>query len=260
MKHFIDVKNISHRFRHQDNNHQWQQVLDDVSFHINQGECFGIIGESGSGKSTLSHILLGLIKPWKGQIQFNGTPQYSKRYFWLRQSIATIPVSAVFQDYTSSANPLFTVEKIIDEPLRKLHPCRSTQQRRREITQLLDYVGLSVSLLDLYPHQLSGGQMQRVCIARAIANKPKFILLDEAVSALDVSIQVQVLDLLIALQNEFNLTYLFISHDLAAVTYLCQRLLFLQSGKIIETVDNLTQLGQVKHPYSQSILNAVLEF
>lgn len=260
MEHFIKVENIYHRFRQQENHNQWQQVLHDVSFHINQGECFGIVGESGSGKSTLGRILLGLIKPWKGRILFNGDQQYTKTRFWQRQLLSTIPVSAVFQDYTSSANPTFTIEQIIDEPLRGIIPRLSRQQRRQEIMQLLDYVGLSLSLLEHYPYQLSGGQMQRICIARAIANKPQFILLDEAVSALDVSVQVQLLDLLKDLQKELNLTYLFISHDLTAITYLCQRLLFLKSGKLIESVNDLTQLSQVTQSYSKRILNAVLEF
>jgi nickel transport system ATP-binding protein len=233
-------------------------VLNGVSFSLAQGECLGIIGESGSGKSTLARVLLGLEKPDSGTVLFHEQPLYahalSRRQRTLRRHI-----SVVFQDYASSVNPHLTVADTIAEPLY-IHERLAKSEINRRVIDLLDKVGLSGDFVGRYPHQLSGGQLQRVCIARAIACRPQFIILDEAVSSLDVSVQVQILDLLKRLQQEMNLSYLFITHDLTAVTYLCQRVCFFADGRIVERVDSIDQLGQVKQEYSKRLLNAVMDF
>ena len=231
-----------------------KSVLKRVSLSLSHGECLGLIGESGSGKSTLGRIVIGIEPPDRGEVMFEGRNIYkSGGSDWRRK------ISAVFQDYTSSVNPRFQVEKIIAEPMY-IHSIAHSIEAMDKITYLLEKVGLSGDYLKRYPHELSGGQLQRVCIARAIATHPAFILLDEPVSSLDVSIQVQVMDLLASLKEEFNLSYLFISHDLAAVTYLCDRALFFAEGEIVEEVGRMTELGQVKAAYSRKLLHSVLDF
>ncbi|KAA8999396.1 ABC transporter ATP-binding protein [Affinibrenneria salicis] len=258
MSTLIDVRGVHHRYRRQDGVSGWLPVLNDVSFSVRSGECLGIVGESGSGKSTLGRILLGLEAPWQGSVTLGGQPLYAARRFWRRTPPQT-RVSAVFQDYTSSANPLMNVLNIIAEPLLT-QGVRQRDEVRRRVSELLRQVGLTESFGERFPHQLSGGQMQRVCIARAIASQPRFIVLDEAVSALDVTVQVQIMDLLLELGQRLGLTWLFISHDLMAVTYLCQRVIFLQQGRVIEQVDDMAELGQVQHPWAQNLLRAVMEF
>ncbi len=258
MSMLVEVCDVHHGYRRQDGG-KWQPVLNGVSFNIQTGECMGIIGESGSGKSTLGRILLGLEAPKSGIVTLASQPLYTPRRFWQRPRRKSVRISAVFQDYTSSANPFMTVLNIVAEPLR-IQGIRRSDEIRRQVTVLLELVGLTGDFCGSLPHQLSGGQMQRVCIARAIACQPQFIVLDEAVSALDVSVQVQILDLLIVLRQQLGLTYLFISHDLTAVAYLCQRVIFLQHGKIIERVDDIATLGQVQHPYAQNLLQAVMDF
>lgn len=232
-------------------------ILDDVSFQVRAGEGVGIVGESGSGKSTLSRILLGLEAPRRGEVKLAGQVLYTGRRNGRPVSLP-LPVSAVFQDYASSVNPVMTIERIIAEPLRLQRLCPDRVVMRSQVNRLLEQVGLSASLCQRFPHQLSGGQMQRVCIARALASTPQLIVLDEAVSALDMTIQVQILDLLAELQQRHGLTYLFISHDVAAITYLCQRVLFLAQGRIVEQVDDIHALHQVRHPMACRLLDAVV--
>ncbi|KFX04082.1 peptide ABC transporter ATP-binding protein [Pectobacterium betavasculorum] len=254
----VDVAQLSHGYL-AENDGKWRPVLHDISFHVRLGECLGIIGESGSGKSTLGRLLLGLETPNSGCVTLAGLPIGTPRRFWSCRRHAQPRVSAVFQDYTSSANPAMTIREIVAEPLRVRGVTRR-EDIRLQVAALLEQVGLASDLSERFPHQLSGGQMQRVCIARAIACQPAFIVLDEAVSALDVSVQLQVLDLLVELRERLGLTYLFISHDLAAIAYLCQRVIFLQSGRIIERVDDMKLLGQVQHPYAQKLLQSVMTF
>lgn len=223
-----------------------KHVLKGVSLNIKEGECLGIIGESGSGKSTLGKAILGLEKFQKGSIKFNGS---INRKEWQNK------MDVVFQDYTTSVNPRFKVIDIISEPL--LGENLSRENLKNKIIGLLKQVGLNEDHLYRYPHELSGGQLQRVCIARAISRQPKFILLDEAISSLDVSVQVQILDLLIELKDKHKLSYLFITHDLTAVTYICDRVLFFKEGQIVERFDKLSDLKYVKHEYSKSLLNAI---
>lgn len=220
-----------------------QEVLKGISFSMVEGECLGIIGESGSGKSTLGRLILGLEKPDSGSIEFLGKKD--------RKSFKS-KTSVVFQDYTSSVNPRFRVLSIISEPLHQTK--LSKQQRYQKVVTLLEKVGLSEGFIYRFPHELSGGQLQRICIARAIATNPKFLLLDEAVSSLDVSVQVQVLDLLIKLKESEKLSYLFITHDLLTVTYICNRIIFFKEGKIIEQVNDISELKNIKNSYSKALL------
>lgn len=236
-------------------NKKTNNVLKGVSLKLQEGECLGIIGESGSGKSTLGRAILGVEKPDKGSVILCGEDLYKSKNADLRSNL-----SAVFQDYTSSVNPRFKVFDIIAEPLRNLKKVKDNELKDT-VRSLLDKVGLcGECFLERYPHELSGGQLQRVCIARAIACKPKFILLDEAISSLDVSTQVQILDLLVDLKNEFNLSYIFITHDLTAITYICDRVLFFKEGNIVEEISKIEELKNVKHEYSKALLNSVIEF
>lgn len=246
---FLQVQDINKSYK-KHGKREKQQVLKEIDFAIREGECVGLVGESGSGKSTLSRLILGLEKPDSGKILIENLNV--KR--WIKENQGKM--SVVFQDYTSSVNPNFTVKEIILEPLKAL----GKKENLDKITEdLLDKVGLAIDLLDRYPHELSGGQLQRVCIARAISTKPKFIVLDEAISSLDVSIQAQVLELLRDLKDELNITYLFIAHDLQAVTYLCDRIIFLYRGEVVENIHSLN-LAHVKNSYVKKLLNSVIPF
>ncbi|CAH0526084.1 ABC transporter ATP-binding protein [Vibrio hippocampi] len=243
----IDIKAVTKSFK---TDNSWlfsttQQVINGVSLTINYGECVGIVGESGSGKSTLGKLILGLEPVDSGEIVFNDE---------LASLSTHKALSVVFQDYNTSVNPRLTVKEIINEPLIKEK--LSKKQRQTLLEELLFEVGLSADMLTRYPHQLSGGQLQRVCIARAIAPNPKFILLDEAVSSLDVSVQVQILELLARLKQQRGIAYLFITHDIAVASYLCDRLMFFKDGMIVERVEDMRQLTQVKDPYTQQLLAA----
>lgn len=218
-----------------------KDVLKDVSFTMEKGKCIGLIGESGSGKSTLGRIILGIEKPSSGEILLEKNTK----------------ISVVFQDYTSSVNPSYKVKDIIEEALSAI--VKNSKEREKEIINLLDKVGLNETFINRYPHELSGGQLQRVCIARAIAIKPDFILLDEAVSSLDINVQVQILDLLKKLKIEDNLSYLFITHDLMTITYLCDNVIFFKDGKIVEEINDVSKLNKIKNDYSKELFNAVKE-
>ncbi|MGP7817084.1 ABC transporter ATP-binding protein [Niallia sp. 01092] len=222
-------------------------VLKGIDFSIQKGECVGLLGESGSGKSTLSRILLGLEKAKKGSVMIEGEP-ISK---WLKKNRGKM--SVVFQDYTSSVNPGFMIKDIIAEPLIAIGDNQNLPER---ITALLEKVGLPISLLEKYPHELSGGQLQRVCIARAISTHPAFIVFDEALSSLDVSVQSQILDLLHELKKEMNMTYLFIAHDIEAVVNLCDRILFLYKGQMVEDAAH-DQLMNIKNEYARRLIGSV---
>ena len=229
-----------------------KQVLKGVTFQMRRGECVGLIGESGSGKSTLGRVISGTARPEIGLVRLMGTDIY--RGTWGRSAKNLHgKVSIVFQDYNSSVNPFFRVRDILAESIRNMD-----ESSRPALAALLEEVRLPASYLARRPHELSGGELQRVCIARALAARPPLIILDEAVSSLDVSVQFQVLQLLKKLKEEHGLSYLFISHDLAAVTYLCDRILFFNEGRIIERVDALEGLTRVRNPYSRQLLGAVL--
>lgn len=238
-----------------------QTVLNGVSIKLKRGECLGIIGESGSGKSTLGKVILGLHKPEKGDVIIDGMKLYGKKY---KMKNIRYDISVVFQDYVSSVNPRFTVMSALDEAIN-VHIINTGEKldkinRRNMAIELLNNVGLNESFLSRYPHELSGGQLQRVCIARAVAIHPKVILLDEAVSSLDVSTQTQVMDYLIKLRKIYQFSYIFITHDLSTITYLCDRVLFFNNGNIIEEIENIKDLNHVKTDYAKELLNSVKTF
>ncbi|KGR76976.1 ABC transporter ATP-binding protein [Ureibacillus sinduriensis] len=226
-----------------------RKILEDVSFECSQGECLGIIGESGSGKSTLGRLLIGIERPERGSIMINGESIFKRKN---RKS----KISVVFQDYRSSINPFFTVEDAILEPLRAIN---IEENLAVIIDKLLIQVGLSPSYKHKYPHELSGGEAQRVCIARAISTEPSYILFDEAISSLDVSIQLQILDLLKELKNSYKMGYIFITHDIQAATYICDRLLIFKDGRVQETIPT-KDLHLVESPYAKKLLKNLILF
>lgn len=234
-------------------------VLNDVSLSLEQGKCLGIIGESGSGKSTLGRIITGIEKADSGVVEFEGKNIHQKE-----NKDAKNDISVVFQNYVSSVNPRFSVAQIIAEPLiisSQVNKNKIDKKKiNEEVEKLIKIVGLSEEFLERFPNELSGGQLQRVCIARAIVTKPKFILLDEAVSSLDVSTQVEILDLLQKLKKEYNLSYIFITHDLLTITYICDSVIFFKDGKIEEKINDIRNLKNIKKDYSRRLLEAVIEF
>ena len=251
--------NVSFKSECQDKifGHTRHQVLFDVSLHVKKGTCLGILGESGSGKSTIGRVLCGLLKPDSGKALLEGESIYGSRKG--RRKLQD-KLSIVFQDYTTSANPRFSVKDIIGEGLM-VREWREEKRvdRRKEAERLLTLVGLDESFLDRYPHELSGGQLQRVCIARAVATKPEVILLDEAISSLDAHTQVQVMDLLQFLKEKLGLTYIFITHDLTSITYLCDDVLFLYGGRVTEYLP-VKRIGKTSDPYAKALLRSSVTF
>ncbi|ANY70044.1 peptide ABC transporter ATP-binding protein [Paenibacillus sp. BIHB 4019] len=225
-----------------------QQVLTDISFECGQGECLGIIGESGSGKSTLGRLLLGLEKPDSGTILFEGNNVEDRR---ARRG----QISAVFQDYSSSINPFYTVEQALMEPLKQQRRGRFEAQDKMDL--LLQQVGLNPSYRKKYPHELSGGEAQRICIARAVATEPKCIVFDEAISSLDGSVQMQVLELLKSLRKIYNMAYIFITHDIQAAAYICDKVLMMRNGRIEEMV-HIEQIKDVQSAYARRLLQMII--
>lgn len=233
------------------------QVLFDVSLKVSQGTCLGILGESGSGKSTLGRVICGLLKPDTGEVKIQDVSVYASRNG--RKNLQK-RLSIVFQDYTTSANPRFRVKEIIAEGLAARERNQKIRLNRlEEINRLLEFVGLNSSYANRYPHELSGGQLQRVCIARAVACQPEIILFDEAISSLDAHTQIQIMDLLHDLKEKLGLTYIFITHDLTSVTYLCDDVLFLYHGRITEHIP-VSRIAETKDDYARKLLASIIEF
>jgi oligopeptide transport system ATP-binding protein len=234
--------------------HPPTRAVIDISFAIARGRSFGLVGETGSGKSTVGRCVAGLIPPTGGQIWFGGE-NLAQRAPAARGS-ARRSIQMVFQDAGASLNPRMTVFDIVEEPLAVIGSENSTE-RRRHVEAMLESVGLTRAHGGRYPHQLSGGQRQRVAIARAIITKPDLVVCDEPISALDVSVQAQVINLLRELQARFGLTYLFIAHGLAAVRHVCDDVGVMYLGRLVEVADSDTLFRFPKHPYTQALLSAV---
>ena len=229
------------------------KAVDDVSFTINKGETLGLVGESGCGKTTVGRTILHLYKPTAGEVIFDGKPIKSKQDIQEFRKKATM----VFQDPYSSLNPRMTVSDIVGEPL-DVHKLYSSKQERAErILELMGHVGLNSEHASRYAHEFSGGQRQRIGIARALAVNPEFIVCDEPVSALDVSIQAQVINMFDDLQEKLGLTYLFIAHDLLVVRHISDRIAVMYLGKMVELAEANEIYNHPLHPYSQSLLSAV---
>ncbi len=230
------------------------KAVDDVSFHVNQSETLGLVGESGCGKTTVGRSLLRLIEPTAGKVTFGGQDVLGLNGPDMRQMRRKMQI--IFQDPYSSLNPRMTVLDIVGEALT-IHGIAKGREREQRVKQLLERTGLSSRYVNRYPHEFSGGQRQRIGIARALALNPEFIVCDEAVSALDVSVQAQVINLLMDLREEFGLAYLFIAHDLSVVRHISDRIAVMYLGEIVETATADDLFAKPLHPYTQALLSAV---
>ncbi|MFS0645920.1 ABC transporter ATP-binding protein [Siminovitchia sp. 179-K 8D1 HS] len=231
------------------------RAVDDVSFQVYEGESFGVVGESGCGKSTTGRVILRLLDPTSGTVYFQGknlAEVSEKEMRMLRKDIQII-----FQDPFASLNPRMRVKHIIEEPLVNFNIVQGKENIRKKVEEIAEQVGLTKKQIERYPHEFSGGQRQRIGIARALASKPKLIIADEPVSALDVSIQSQVLNLLTRLQKEHGFTFIFISHDLSVVKHFCDRICVMYLGQIVEVANKNDLYKEPLHPYSQALLSAI---
>ena len=236
---------------------QYLNAVSDVSFTIKRGEVFGLVGESGCGKSTTGRLLLQLTRPTSGQVYFDGQDLSRMKSRQLKAIRARMQM--VFQDPYASFDPRQTILSAVGEPLVIYKRVKTKQEKIQQVTELLENVGLNPDAMYKFPHEFSGGQRQRIGIARALALHPDFIVADEPVSALDVSVQAQVLNLLLEMKEKFGLTYLFISHDLAVILNVCDRVGVMYLGRIVEMADKKTLFSQPLHPYTQALLAAAPE-
>lgn len=241
-------------------NSQKLHAVDGITLSIQPGESVGLVGESGCGKSTLIRLIARLLEPTAGKILFNDKSIDQIPVGMFSRSPYRAELQMVFQDHTDSLNPRFTAFETMTEPIKRLGPSYSKPQLKSRAAELAQLVGLPIELLSRFPHQLSGGQKARVGIARAIALNPKLLILDEPTSALDVSVQAIILRLLIALKQQLNMSYLFISHDLNVVRLLCDRILVMYLGKLVETGPTDAVFNHPRHPYTQALISAIPSF
>jgi oligopeptide transport system ATP-binding protein len=257
----LEIRNLTKIYPHAESAfggraHGEVRAVDAVSFDIHAGETLGLVGESGSGKSTLGRLILRLIEPTAGSIRFDGRDLLAAGRSEMRRLRRHLQI--IFQDPFASLDPRFTVEQIIAEPLI-IHGTARSDDTRARVAELLRAVGLDESARRRYPHEFSGGQRQRIGIARALALRPKFIVCDEPVSALDVSVGAQIVNLLAQLQRDFGLTYLFISHSMPVVRYLSTRIAVMYRGQIVEVAATEQITEHPQHPYTKSLLEATPE-
>ena len=254
----LEVRNLKKHFLPQKKLFEEQappvRAVDGISFTLQAGETLGLVGESGCGKSTAARTLLRLIEPSSGQVNFFGTNLFGLKEAQMRNLRKEMQI--IFQDPYSSVNPARRVGHILQEPF-EIHGCQNKKENAEKATQLLEHVGLTSGHFNQYPHELSGGQLQRVGIARAIALNPKLVVADEPVSALDVSIQAQIINLLLDLKEKQDISYLFISHDMRVVEYFCDRVAVMYLGKIVEIADSKQIYSSPQHPYTTALLNAI---
>ena len=230
------------------------RAVDDVSFTIERGETFGLVGESGSGKTTTGRCILRLIEPTSGEVIFDGRNVLALSRAEMRAARRQMQI--VFQDPYSSLNPRMRVADIVEEPL-VIHKLGSESERRQRVRDLFELVGLNPDQLQRYPHEFSGGQRQRIGLARALALNPSLVIADEPVTALDVSVQAQVVNLLMDLQLRLSLTYLFIAHDLRLVEHICRRVAVMYLGRIVEMGETAKLFASPRHPYTRALLSAI---
>jgi len=252
-KPLIEVNHLSKFFNLGNNN--ILKAVNDLNFSIKQGETVGVVGESGCGKSTAGRTIMRLYEPTDGEVLFNGKNIYSMRGAELKQLRRDMQM--IFQDPYASLNPRMTVMDIIGESLDVHKLVSSRKERKKRVEQLLDLVNLNAAHASRYPHEFSGGQRQRIGIARALAVDPKFIIADEPISALDVSIQAQVVNLLQDLQRDMGLTYLFIAHDLSMVKHISDRVAVMYLGKIVELARSEDLYDDPRHPYTRALMSAI---
>jgi|TARA_B100000780_G_scaffold82880_1_gene56640 oligopeptide/dipeptide ABC transporter ATP-binding protein len=249
---FISIENLTKTFH---TNAGKVQAVNDVSFILRKGSIVGLVGESGSGKTTLGRCILRLIEPSSGSVNLEGTNLLKLNNSKLRAMRKRMQI--IFQDPFSSLNPRMRVQDIIAEGIKVHDKLISKKDRLIRVAELMEEVGLQAEQMSRYPHEFSGGQRQRVGIARALAVNPEFIVADESVSALDVSVQAQILNLMLSLRDKHNLTILFIAHDLSVVEYLCDEVVVLYLGKIVESGNAKEVYSNPQHPYTRALLSAV---